>query len=414
MDATDLDEAVRGWVVARAQRLLTTDELSVWTHGIDEIILTDVPELGADPLLRTTLATSTAAALTLYVEQMPDLVPGSLAATPEMEDLGRGLAQRGHDVSVLLRAYRVGQRVFWGRIMTEINEDEMPQELRTALLAFLWDHLSRTLEYVTQDVVAAFVAESEQRMRGVFARRADIVAALLRADDIEEESASRQLSHRLHRPQTALVLWTEDGDADDVAERLERLSRKLAAQLKLPPPVTVPSGGTLWAWFAGSEPEGEKRDQLAATVREMNARAAMGTSGAGADGFRAAHEQAVSAYVVARRSPALGPLVRDRDVVATALLASDEEAMRAFVRSELGGLGADDAATERLRATVLAYLSTGSGARAAELLTVHKNTVLYRLQQAAELLGRPLDERRFELEAALRLAATYGAGVVAD
>jgi DNA-binding PucR family transcriptional regulator len=116
---------------------------------------------------------------------------------------------------------------------------------------------------------------------------------------------------------------------------------------------------------------------------------------------------------VARRSPALGPVVRHRDVVATSLLANDDEAMRAFVRSELGGLGAADATTERLRATVLAYLSTGSSARAAELLTVHKNTVLYRLQQATELLGRPLDERRFELEAALRLASTYGEDVLA-
>jgi len=43
---------------------------------------------------------------------------------------------------------------------------------------------------------------------------------------------------------------------------------------------------------------------------------------------------------------------------------------------------------------------------------VHKNTVLYRLQQAEELLGRPLDQRSFELEAALRIAATYGDSVL--
>lgn len=251
MDDAALDQAVRAWVEARVERLLTNDELASWTDEIDATILRDVPEIDADPLMRTTLEASTSAALRIYVEEMPDLVPGSLTATPEMEDLGRGLAQRGLDVSVLLRGYRVGQRVFWARLMDEINHEPMDQELRTALLAFLWDHLSRTLEYVVQDVVAAYVAETEQRMRGVFARRADIVAAILRGDAIDEESAGGQLSHRLNRPQLAMVLWTDDDDADDVAERLERVSRALAADLRLAPPVTVPSTGALWAWFAG-------------------------------------------------------------------------------------------------------------------------------------------------------------------
>jgi DNA-binding PucR family transcriptional regulator len=410
----ELDRAVRAWVEARIERLLADDELASWTDEIDETILRDVPEIDADPLMRTTLEASTSAALRIYVEQMPDLVPGSLAATPEMEDLGRGLAQRGLDVSVLLRGYRVGQRVFWSRLMTEINTDEMHQELRAALLDFLWDHLSRTLEYVVQDVVAAYVAETEQRMRGVFARRADIVAAILRGDPIDEESAGAQLSHRFNRPQVAMVLWTDDDDADDVAERLERVSRALAADLRLAPPVTVPSAGALWAWFAGAEPDVGGRERVAATLARFAARAALGDAGPGAEGFRASHEQAIRAYEVASRSTALGPVVHHREVVATSLLASDAEAMRAFVRAELGDLAGLDAATGRIRETVLAYLSEGSSARAAEQLTVHKNTVLYRLQQAVELLGRPLDERRFELEAALRLAATYGEDVLAD
>lgn len=413
MTTPALDQAVRAWVEGRIQRLLADDELDSWRAEIDETILRDVPEIDADPLMRSTLESSTAAAVRIYVDQMPDLVPGSLAATPEMEDLGRGLAQRGLDVSVLLRGYRVGQRVFWSRLMADINNEEMDQELRTALLDFLWDNLSRTLEYVVEDVVAAFVAETEQRMRGVFARRADIVAALLRGDPIDEESAGVKLSHRLNRPQVAMVLWTDEDDAYDVAERLERVSRALAADLRLAPPVTVPSSGALWAWFAGAEPDEEGRERVAATLARLGARAALGNAGSGADGFRAAHEQAIRAFEVASRSPALGPVVLHRDVVATSLLASDAEAMREFVRTELGDLAALDAATGRIRDTVLAYLSGGSSARAAEQLSVHKNTVLYRLQQAAELLGRPLDERRFELEAALRLAATYGEDVLA-
>lgn len=45
-----------------------------------------------------------------------------------------------------------------------------------------------------------------------------------------------------------------------------------------------------------------------------------------------------------------------------------------------------------------------SWGRTAERLGVHQNTVIYRVQQAKELLGRAPTERRLELEVALRLA----------
>ena len=73
-----------------------------------------------------------------------------------------------------------------------------------------------------------------------------------------------------------------------------------------------------------------------------------------------------------------------------------------FVQRTLGPLTADDETTERLRETLLAWLAEGGNARrAAERLHAHKNTVLYRLQRAQQILGRPLDEGRGDLELAL-------------
>ena len=45
-----------------------------------------------------------------------------------------------------------------------------------------------------------------------------------------------------------------------------------------------------------------------------------------------------------------------------------------------------------------------SWAKTAERLGVHQNTVIYRVEQAKEVLGRSLTDRRLELEVALRLA----------
>ncbi|MEU6086453.1 helix-turn-helix domain-containing protein [Streptomyces sp. NPDC047085] len=57
---------------------------------------------------------------------------------------------------------------------------------------------------------------------------------------------------------------------------------------------------------------------------------------------------------------------------------------------------------------------TSPRAKAAESLSVHKNTVLYRMQQVEESLPQPLDERKMPLEVALRVVATLGDRVLPE
>jgi hypothetical protein len=87
----------------------------------------------------------------------------------------------------------------------------------------------------------------------------------------------------------------------------------------------------------------------------------------------------------------------------------DSELIGAFVRSKLGGLAADDPATERLRENVLVWLREGgSNSRAAERLNTHRNTVKYRIEKAEEALGHSVGEDRLGLELALTLAERLG------
>src|SRR5690606_25140317 len=75
---------------------------------------------------------------------------------------------------------------------------------------------------------------------------------------------------------------------------------------------------------------------------------------------------------------------------------------------ELGQLARPGVLEARLRQTALAYLRVGGSARrAATELGLHKNTVLYRLRQIEQVLGRSLTERRLPTELALMLAEAY-------
>ena len=79
----------------------------------------------------------------------------------------------------------------------------------------------------------------------------------------------------------------------------------------------------------------------------------------------------------------------------------------------LGPLAADDEGAERVRETLLTFLTEkGSFVATAERTHLHKNTVKYRVDKAIELRGRPIDDDRFNLELALIACRWLGESVL--
>jgi DNA-binding PucR family transcriptional regulator len=128
-------------------------------------------------------------------------------------------------------------------------------------------------------------------------------------------------------------------------------------------------------------------------------------------GFRSSHRQAMHARRVGSSGAAApGSVTAYRDVALTALASTDLEQAREFVIAELGALAAGDRATRKIADTVHVFLEEGrSRARTSRRLALHTNTIAYRLQRGAELLGHPLDERAAEVQVALALRHAVGA-----
>jgi DNA-binding PucR family transcriptional regulator len=82
------------------------------------------------------------------------------------------------------------------------------------------------------------------------------------------------------------------------------------------------------------------------------------------------------------------------------------------VLATLGGLATDDEHHARLRDTLLVFLQSGGSYKAtAEQLTLHKNTVQYRIRKAEESMGRPAGSR-YDVELALRAGHWLGSAVL--
>jgi PucR C-terminal helix-turn-helix domain/GGDEF-like domain len=146
-----------------------------------------------------------------------------------------------------------------------------------------------------------------------------------------------------------------------------------------------------WDWFLAA---------LASRTRVPVSQAGLGRPYPGLEGAARSAREAVSALDHAR-----GSIMPYEEVEVTVLLlslANGEE----FMRVRLGPLLDGSPAQRELLETLRVYLATGKNAKeAARRLAVHRNTLLYRLRRAQELLGLDWDDADgvFALDLALRL-----------
>lgn len=315
------------------------------------------------------------------------------------------LVARGIDVAAVPWAYNFGHGEMAGALREAIVELDLPGEERWKLGDGVSQYVRAYVESVCAQMVDHFVSAEERWRGGAVAARRELVASLIAGRPADPTAAGRELGYTLERPHLAAVVWTVADAAERpplavVLKAAEQLLRAHGAGEVL----AVPNGlTTVWAWGGGADlTEAANGFSLAGS----GMMAAVGTVAAGLDGFVRSHEDANRAKhmagVLARRP---GSIVSYRSVALTSLIAADPEHALRFLEAELGPLMADSDSVRRLRATLAVYLEEGMRpVRTARRLGVHQNTVAYRVAQAEQAIGRPLTERRLELETALRLA----------
>ncbi|KAA1421721.1 hypothetical protein F0U44_05460 [Nocardioides humilatus] len=392
----DRSEEVETWIRQFAVETLASAETERVMRLLNEQIAAHVSAIARDPELRAVLDDSTRAQLRSFITHL--VSQGPLRPPEEAFVLAREFAARGAELASLLEVYRSGQQAALAYITTVAHESGLGPELVAQALIEVWGQAIEWFSLSVEQLIGAYGEERERWLRSALTRRTQLVASILAGERVDVDEAERALGHSLRRHQTALVLWEVElsPDGDPVA-RLEAEAARVAARLGTARPLVLPSGpGEVWAWLASDHPL--EAGALASADVATGVRVAVGVTATGVRGFRDSHREAAAARDLA--DVVAGALVGYADVEVVSLLSRDRAAMAAFVRRELGPLARDDAATSRLRATVLAFLESGMDAAAARL-AIHRNTVRYRLRQAEELLGRPVSERRRELELAL-------------
>jgi len=390
-----------------------TADLSADIYGL---IVREIPQLRGDQRVLTLLEASVGenvATLLHVIQHGIDLE--NVHAPAAAEEYARRLAQRGVPASALLRAYRIGAARFQDWCLEELGRSTDNASIVSAAALRIADFTSAYIDQVSEQLLSAYEAEKENWLRNRGVARAARVQALLRGERVDVDSSEAILGYRLRQHHVGVVCWSEKAAPGGGAlAELEQATAELAREAGLEGrPIFLPQDeSSAWAWV----PLGSKGafPGVSALAAGSGIRFALGSAAPGVSGFRRTHQQALGALAVALAAGTSGQVVTSFAAVAPlALMSGSAELIRAWVIETLGSLADDDGQRAMLRDTLRVFLQeNGSFVATAERLTLHKNTVRYRIGKAEESLGRPVGEDRLQIELALLAAQWLGPAVL--
>jgi DNA-binding PucR family transcriptional regulator len=309
------------------------------------------------------------------------------------------------------RSYRISYFLQWEMWTRHIRAAAEERGLSAEETADALSQLTRVaLSY--QDHVATKVAEGFAREQEALNRsRTHVRRSLVRdvlAGKAGELTASDMaiLAYPLEAHHVAVLLPTvPEGAALQLADGLRAATR---CYQQLVHPLTLSSSVV---WLGRLEPwRLEALEAIRNVLTSVGVDASVSAAASGVGGFCDTLTQAQETERVrAAWGPTSAPaVITYGDAALEILLLQNDDLANRFVDTELGPLALDTTEAARLRETLEASFRFGSHVAAAEHLQLHEHTVRNRLHKAEELLGHSLQERRIELQVAVRLVRLLG------
>jgi len=410
MQGPGVAELVAGVAAAVARQPVARD--------VFDVIVREMPQLEEDKPLLALLASSVDGNVEMCLQIMQHQIGLSAVRAPVAAvEYARRLAQRGTPLATLLRTYRIGHARFSDWLFKELARHTGDAHLISATTLSMSGIVAGYIDQTSEEMVAAYTQEREHWLRNQNAARAARVRELLSGERSDVRAAEATLGYRLRQYHLGLVCWAADpASTPDQLTRLERAVAQVAVQAACAgDPVFLPRDeSSAWAWLPLGIRDRFDSAQASTAHASADIHFAFGDPAKGPGGFCLTYLQALAAESVALAAGSPAPrVVTFTDVAPVAMMLGSADLLRGWVRSTLAGLATDDDYHARLRETLLAFLHSGGSYKAtAERLTLHKNSVQYRIRKAEESLGRPVAENRQDIELALQVSRWLGTAVL--
>jgi len=350
----------------------------------------------SDPAVRADVQThcETHAALILTV--------ASEAREPSRTELafareaGTRRVAQGIPIDGLLAAFRVGHRTVWDAILDEAGTGAVGREAAIALARPAMEYI----DIASTQVAEAYTREEAKQSAAADRERRDLLESLL-AGRVPGSIPARLAPGIDQEPTLVVAVATVVGDKAD-ADALPAVAEAFARHADtVPGPQLVVVRQRQVVVLAGTSRAGagEVARRIRAARQELTASAGLdvrigiGTESAGLAGVAHGYAEAARAL---DRTGAQHPVMALQEMSAFDYLVASADAPTREVILAKGRplLEADAREHGAISQTLLAYLACDLNVRRTAIrLTVHPNTVRYRLKRIAELTGG--DPRRF-------------------
>jgi DNA-binding PucR family transcriptional regulator len=415
------DEAL----VAKSAALIVSrldDKLAEVTHAIQEVLFSELSEVGGDGELLGLLYDAVQGNLDAFFPAIRHGISIDHVEPPTAAlEHARRLAQRGVDADSLVRGYRLGHQAVVGIVLDEIRAAQLETRLGLDVFEQITSTSFRYIDRVSRLVLTAYQNERDRWLANQGRLRALRVREVLDGSEIDIDEVTNVIRYPLHRNHLSLIVWcgeSENGNELVVMERfVTELAKSLGADER--PLFVAADRVTGWAWVPLTTEAALDAVRRTRDFADAHADApwiAAGDPLAGVDGFRRSHRQALVARAVVLASGSHPPAVTvasDPGLVVAAQFCDDLEHARAWVGDVLGPLASATDSDERMRETLREFLRTGSSFKAtADELHLHVNSVKYRVGRALERRGKLLSDDRLDVEVALLLCHWFDTAVL--
>lgn len=398
------------------------DKLAEITHSIQELLVSELSEIGGDGELLALVHDSVQGNLDTFIPAVRHGIPIDHIEPPTAAlEHARRLAQRGVDADSLVRTYRLGHQAVIRIVLDEIRVAQLDTQLALDVFEQITSTSFRYVDRMSRLILTAYQNERDRWLANQNRVRALRVREVLDGGEIDIDEATDTIRYPLRRIHLSLIVWCDESEDGNELVAMERFVAELATSLGADErPLFVGADRvTGWAWIplqVEAAPHAVTRLREFANARVDTPSIATGAPLPDIDGFRRSHEQAQAARAVIMASGSRRPAVTaasDPGIVVAAHFCSDLEQTRAWVRDVLGPLASATDSDERMRETLREFLHTGSSFKAtADELHLHVNSVKYRVQRALERRGRPITDDRLDVEVALLLCHWFDTAVL--
>ena len=406
--------------IAPAERLLGPGPVA-WALETAAEDLAEVVAFFADPDLPVReVGLSIQALLLDLLVTVATNEPSAVSGT-RIPPMARGAARRAVPFASVMLSMRAVQQRWLGLLLAS----EGLARLSTAEVQSVLAVSTRVFDDQVSRFISVYPAERERVLESTVERRRMAIEGVLAGKRSDLDQLRIDLGVDLEQQHLSLVL---SAHRSSLGSNLAHVVKAVADQLNASSTLLLPVGrDRLWAWLSApsfARPVSSLDWQQLKGPAEV--RCCVGQPAAGLTGFRQSHLQAADVEALTSRPRIADTAVRGtaaevfglhrwEDHPLTTLLLQNVERAEWFVAQVLGSLAQPGPLADEQRSTLLAYLECGQSlVRAASLLHVHRNTVVYRLRRIEEALGAPLGERATDLHCALILAQRLAIGVPAS